>query len=48
MRKKLELVGVTTVLLTCKYEEIDAPVIEGPILISDKAHGRKEVLEMVN
>ncbi|KAL4279915.1 hypothetical protein GQ457_03G030980 [Hibiscus cannabinus] len=45
-RKKLQLVGVTAMLLACKYEEVSVPVIEDLILISDKAYTRKEVLDM--
>ncbi|KAH7850386.1 hypothetical protein Vadar_032143 [Vaccinium darrowii] len=46
VRKKLQLVGVTAMLLACKYEEVSVPVVEDLILISDKAYSRKEVLEM--
>nr|XP_018626808.1 G2/mitotic-specific cyclin-2-like isoform X4 [Nicotiana tomentosiformis] len=46
IRKKLQLVGVTAMLLACKYEEVSVPVVEDLILISDKAYTRKEVLEM--
>ena len=46
-RKKLQLVGVTAMLLACKYEEVSVPVVEDLILISDKAYSRKEVLDMV-
>ncbi|KAF3673829.1 Cyclin-B2-4 [Capsicum annuum] len=46
IREKLQLVGITTLLLACKYEEVSVPVVEDLILISDKAYARKEVLEM--
>ncbi|KAJ8539597.1 hypothetical protein K7X08_013849 [Anisodus acutangulus] len=46
VRKKLQLVGVTALLLACKYEEVTVPVVEDLILISDKAYTRKEVLDM--
>ncbi|XVE56277.1 hypothetical protein DITRI_Ditri03aG0225700 [Diplodiscus trichospermus] len=46
VRKKLQLVGVTAMLLACKYEEVSVPVVEDLILISDKAYSRKEVLDM--
>ncbi|XP_042500856.1 G2/mitotic-specific cyclin-2-like isoform X2 [Macadamia integrifolia] len=46
VRKKLQLVGVTAMLLACKYEEVSVPVVEDLILISDKAYTRKEILEM--
>ncbi|CAI9266129.1 unnamed protein product [Lactuca saligna] len=45
-RKKLQLVGVTAMLLACKYEEISVPVVEDFIVISDKAYTRTEVLDM--
>ncbi|KAL6549115.1 Cyclin-B2-4 [Orobanche hederae] len=46
VRKKLQLVGVTAMLLACKYEEVSVPVVEDLILISDKAYCRQEVLDM--
>ncbi|XP_010935270.1 cyclin-B2-2 isoform X1 [Elaeis guineensis] len=46
VRKKLQLVGVTAMLLACKYEEVCVPVVEDLILISDRAYTRQEVLEM--
>ncbi|GMH04664.1 hypothetical protein Nepgr_006504 [Nepenthes gracilis] len=46
VRKKLQLVGITAMLLACKYEEVSVPVVEDLILISDKAYSRQEVLEM--
>ncbi|KAL2232109.1 UNVERIFIED_CONTAM: Cyclin-B2-3 [Sesamum indicum] len=46
VRKKLQLVGVTAMLLACKYEEVSVPVVEDLILISDRAYSRKEVLDM--
>ncbi|XP_047977140.1 cyclin-B2-3-like [Salvia hispanica] len=46
VRKKLQLVGVTAMLIACKYEEVSVPVVEDLVLISDKAYCRKEVLDM--
>ncbi|KAL0543477.1 hypothetical protein IC582_018573 [Cucumis melo] len=46
VRKKLQLVGLVSMLLACKYEEVSVPVVGDLILISDKAYSRKEVLEM--
>ncbi|PHT41617.1 Cyclin-B2-4, partial [Capsicum baccatum] len=46
IRKKLQLVGITTLLFACKYEEVYVPEVEDLILISDKAYARKEVLEI--
>ncbi|KAJ3672315.1 hypothetical protein LUZ60_007036 [Juncus effusus] len=45
-RKKLQLVGVTALLLACKYEEVSVPVVEDLILICDRAYSRSEVLDM--
>ena len=47
VRKKLQLVGLVSMLLACKYEEVSVSVVGDLILISDKAYTRKEVLEMV-
>ncbi|KAL5856268.1 hypothetical protein ACOSQ4_006070 [Xanthoceras sorbifolium] len=46
VRKKLQLVGVTAMLLACKYEEVSVPIVEDFVLISDKAYTRKQVLDM--
>ena len=48
VRKKLQLVGVTAMLLACKYEEVSVPIVEDFIMISDRAYARAEVLEMVS
>ncbi|XP_051123491.1 cyclin-B2-3-like isoform X2 [Andrographis paniculata] len=47
VRKKLQLVGITALLLACKYEEVSVPVVEDLILITDRAYCRQEVLQMV-
>lgn len=46
VRKKLQLVGVTAMLLACKYEEVSVPLVEDFVLISDNAYTRIEVLDM--
>ncbi|XP_077230178.1 G2/mitotic-specific cyclin-2-like isoform X1 [Tasmannia lanceolata] len=47
LRKKVQLVGVTALLLACKYEEVSAPAVDNLILISDSgAYTRDEVLAM--
>ncbi|KAL6578267.1 hypothetical protein OROMI_010595 [Orobanche minor] len=46
LRKKLQLVGVTAMLLACKYEEVSVPIVDDLIVISDKAYCRKEILDM--
>ena len=48
IRKKLQLVGVTAMLLACKYEEVSVPVIDDFIVITDKAYTKKDVLDMVS
>ncbi|RLM74004.1 cyclin-B2-1 [Panicum miliaceum] len=45
-RKKLQLVGVTAMLLACKYEEVSVPVVEDLVLISDRAYIKGQILEM--
>lgn len=47
VRKKLQLVGLVSMLLACKYEEVSVPVVGDLILISDKAYTRQDVLDMV-
>ncbi|XVE67304.1 hypothetical protein DITRI_Ditri08aG0149900 [Diplodiscus trichospermus] len=46
IRKKLQLVGMTAMLLACKYEEVSVPLVEDFVLLSDKAYTRKDVLDM--
>ena len=36
LKKKLQLVGLTAMLLAFKYEEISVPIVEDLIMISDK------------
>ena len=45
-RQKLQLVGVTSMLIASKYEEIYAPEINDFVYVTDKAYTREEVLEM--
>ena len=45
-RTKLQLVGVTAMLIACKYEEIYPPEIKDFVYITDKAYNKKEVLDM--
>lgn len=45
VREKLQLVGVTAMLLACKYEKVSLPVIGDLIMIYDRADNR-EVLKM--
>jgi len=45
-RKKLQLVGVTSLLIACKYEEIYPPEVRDCVYITDRAYTRQEVLDM--
>lgn len=45
-RSKLQLVGVTALLLACKYEEIYPPEVRDCVYITDKAYQKQEVLDM--
>ncbi|KAL0913778.1 hypothetical protein M5K25_017263 [Dendrobium thyrsiflorum] len=46
LRKELQLVGVSALLIACKYEEIWAPGINDFISISDGAYTREQILKM--
>ena len=46
MRQRLQLVGVTAMLIASKYEEIYAPEVRDFVYITDKAYTKEEVLEM--
>ncbi|XP_057527417.1 G2/mitotic-specific cyclin S13-7-like isoform X1 [Amaranthus tricolor] len=45
-RKELQLVGIASMLLACKYEEIWAPEVNDFVHIADKAYVREQVLAM--
>ncbi|OAY57925.1 G2/mitotic-specific cyclin S13-7 [Manihot esculenta] len=45
-RKELQLVGISSMLIACKYEEIWAPEVGDFICISDNAYTREQVLAM--
>ena len=45
-RTKLQLVGVTALLLACKYEEIYPPEVRDCVYITDRAYTSTEVLDM--
>ena len=47
-REQLQLVGICSMLIACKYEEIYAPEIKDFVYITDKAYSLEEVLEMEN
>ncbi|XP_037407009.1 cyclin-B1-1-like isoform X1 [Triticum dicoccoides] len=46
LRRELQLVGVSALLIACKYEEIWAPEVNDFILISDSAYTREQILKM--
>lgn len=45
-RAKLQLVGVTALLIACKYEEIYPPEVRDCVYITDSAYAREELLDM--
>ncbi|KAL4284622.1 hypothetical protein GQ457_16G007200 [Hibiscus cannabinus] len=45
-RKELQLVGISAMLIACKYEEIWAPEVHDFVFISDNAYAREHVLVM--
>lgn len=45
-RTQLQLVGVTSMLIASKYEEIYAPEVRDFVYITDKAYSKQEILKM--
>jgi len=45
-RSKLQLVGVTCMLIASKYEEIHPPAVDEFVYISDNTYKREEILHM--
>ncbi|KAI9196098.1 hypothetical protein LWI28_021000 [Acer negundo] len=45
-RKELQLVGISSMVIACKYEEIWAPEVNDFVFISDNAYAREQVLAM--
>jgi hypothetical protein len=45
-RSKLQLVGVTAMMIASKYEEIYAPELRDYVYITDKAYSKEDVLQM--
>lgn len=45
-RSRLQLVGVSAMLITTKYEEIYPPTVKDFVYITDNAYTKDEVLEM--
>lgn len=44
LRSKLQLIGVTSLLIACKYEEILCPDIQDFVYVTDKAYSKQEIL----
>jgi G2/mitotic-specific cyclin-B, other len=44
-RSRLQLVGVTAMLIACKYEEIYPPIVKDFVYITDNAYTKEEILE---
>jgi hypothetical protein len=47
-RAKLQLLGITALMIACKHEEIDLPKVDDFIYITDNAYVKDEVLKMEN
>lgn len=45
-RRELQLVGISSMLIACKYEEIWAPEVNDFTHISDNAYARDQILQM--
>lgn len=45
-RQRLQLVGVASMFIACKYEEIYAPEVNDFVFVTDKAYTKEEVLDM--
>ncbi|XP_020247167.1 G2/mitotic-specific cyclin S13-7-like [Asparagus officinalis] len=46
LRRELQLVGVSSMLIASKYEEIWAPQVEDFICLSDRAYSQEQILAM--
>lgn len=47
-KKRLQLIGVTSLLLACKYEEIFSPEVRDFVCILDRAYEREDLMEQEN
>jgi len=45
-RQKLQLVGITSMFIASKYEEIYPPDLRDFVYVTDKAYTKKEILKM--
>jgi G2/mitotic-specific cyclin-B, other len=46
LRNKLQLVGISALLIASKFEEIYPPEVKDCVYITDNAYNRKEILDM--
>ncbi|XP_044318585.1 cyclin-B1-1-like [Triticum aestivum] len=46
LRRELQLVGVSALLIACKYEEMMFPQVRDLVSITDNAYSRKQILRM--
>lgn len=47
-RSRLQLLGIVSLMIACKHEEIDLPKVDDFIYITDNAYTREEVFSMEN
>ena len=47
-RVNLQLLGITSMMIACKHEEIDLPKIEDFIYITDNAYSKKDIIKLEN
>lgn len=45
-RQHLQLVGITALMIICKYEEIYPPLLKDYVAVCDNAYTREQILEM--
>lgn len=45
-RNELQLVGITALLIACKFEEFRAPLVNDFVVLTDSAYQREEILSM--
>ena len=46
IRQKLQLVGVASLLIACKYEEIYSPEVKDLVIVTDQAYKHEEIIEI--
>lgn len=45
-RNRLQLVGITSLFIACKFEEVNAPEVRDCVYLTDNAYQRTDVLQM--